>query len=257
MSRFIPGDYVRPACLSLGLPLNSVWTIRTAAINGERIRIEPVDRLTASAVRASVYCGLYFPSGKFEKVVRYMGEWVPVDRLPTCKPGPAYDQMFFDSIAKEVLHAPTRATSTTMATNGTASVSFTEAVDPAQAAKDIADSLVVAAEKRLTDAKEQARKQRALLAEQAKSKAQAEKLAAAAKAEREQRDAFRKRLDEDAALAMATSSLILEVRRLFNGGSEQLASSDITKHASQLDALAKSYGFKIVRTGAKSVVAKL
>ena len=75
-------------------------------------------------------------------------------------------------------------------------------------------------------------------------------------AEQEHKAAFSKRLDDDQALAQATYSLLEEMRRLFSGGREQLAAAIITKHANQLDALAKSYGYKIIRTGARSVVAK-
>lgn len=254
MSRLYPGDYVRPNSPSLGLPRNSIWLVRPSPWSS-CMRIEPAAGTSSEAISSAAWRGRNFSESNFDKVVRVRGSWVDVkdaDALMS-DPAPFYNP---DALLRDILEAPMRASMITAVANGAGTLSCTQAVDPVQAALSIADNAVVSAEQKLADAKEQARKQRVLAVEKARAKAQADKAAAVLAAEREQRQAFGKRLGADAELAAATSSLILEVSRLFNGGSEQLASSDITKHANQLDALAKSYGYKIVRTGAKSVVAK-
>ena len=239
------GDYVRPNNPNAGLPQGSVWLVVFATGEG-KLDLSPKNEI-ASHIRTA---GRYFAAGHFDKVVMCRGQWVTAKNV---KYTPFFNP---DDLMRDVLEYPLRASMTTAVANGAGTVACTQAVDPVQAALSIADNAVVSAEQKLADAKEQARKQRVIAAEKARAKAKADKEAAQYEAEQVQKAAFRKRLDDDQALAQATYSLVAEVRRLFIGGMERLASSDITQYADKLDALAKSYGYKIIRTGSKSVVAK-
>lgn len=240
------GDYVRPSNHNAGLPCGSVWYVVSSA---EGLKLEPENVIAHDVPRKVIY-GCRFPERDFDKVVRCRGQWV---NAKTVKYTPSFDP---DFLMRDVLASPLLASMTTAVANGAGTVACTQAINPVQAALSIADNAVVSAEQKLADAKEQARKQRALAAEKARAKAKADKEAVQYEVEQEQKAAFRRRLDDDQALACATFGLIYEVRRLLNGGSEQLAHKSVTQHADQLDALAKSYGYKIIRTGAKSVVAK-
>ena len=89
------------------------------------------------------------------------------------------------------------------------------------------------------------------------AKAKADKEAAAkAKADEAKRQ-LSARLHADRCLAEATLELIAEVSRLNNGGSEQVAYASIAQHINQLQALAKSYGYRIAKPSMLAQVVKL
>ena len=92
-------------------------------------------------------------------------------------------------------------------------------------------------------------------AERAKAKADKE-AAAKAKAEEAKRQ-LAARLHADRCLGEATLELIAEVSRLNNGGSEHVAHSSIADHVDQLQALAKSYGYRIAKPSMLAQVVKL
>ena len=73
----------------------------------------------------------------------------------------------------------------------------------------------------------------------------------------EARRALAAKLYADRCLAEATLELIAEVSRLNNGGSEQVADASIAQHINQLQALAKSYGYRIAKPSMLAQVVKL
>ena len=64
------------------------------------------------------------------------------------------------------------------------------------------------------------------------------------------------RLHADRCLGEAELALIAEVSRLNNGGAEQIAAASIAAHVDQLQALAKSYGYRIAKPGVLAIVVK-
>ena len=89
------------------------------------------------------------------------------------------------------------------------------------------------------------------------AKAKADKEAAARAKMEEARKALAAKLYADRCLAEATLELIAEVSRLNNGGSEQVADASIAQHIDQLQALAKSYGYRIAKPSMLAQVVKL
>ena len=73
----------------------------------------------------------------------------------------------------------------------------------------------------------------------------------------EARKALAAKLHADRCLAEAGLELIAEVSRLNNGGSEQIADASIAQHIDQLQPLAKSYGYRIVKPSMLAQVVKL
>lgn len=275
MSNFLRGDYVRPIYASPRLARNSVWVVRaTDGFQGGSITLDPVDGNVSANIAPSAYRSKYWRAAMFEKVVRYQGEWVPVRHLPpdalrisgttTVRISgklPAFAELpglsDHDAILREILEAPMVAAITTAVANGAGTVRSTVPVDPVTAAVSIADSRVAFAAEALDQAKEQARKQRELAAQKAKEKAKAEREAKAQAEIKAKRDALLVKLQADERLADATKALILEVQSLVKYATpERIAPQEVFQHADQLDALAKSYGYKIVRAGSKCIVAK-
>lgn len=89
------------------------------------------------------------------------------------------------------------------------------------------------------------------------AKAKADKEAAARAKVEEARKALAAKLYADRCLAEAGLELIAEVSRLNNGGSEQVADASIAQHIDQLQPLAKSYGYRIVKPSMLAQVVKL
>ena len=89
------------------------------------------------------------------------------------------------------------------------------------------------------------------------AKAKADKEAAARAKVEEARKALSDRLDADRFLAQATLALIHEVVWLNNGGAERPAAEGIANHADQLQPLARSYGYRIVKPSTIALVVKL
>ena len=130
-------------------------------------------------------------------------------------------------------------------------------MDVATIAAEQAASATAATARLLEDARKmEAERQDALrIAKAAKAKADKE-AAAKAKAEEAKRQ-LAARLYADRCLGEATLALIAEVSRLNNGGSEQVADASIAQHIDQLQPLAKSYGYRIVKPSMLAQVVKL
>lgn len=226
MSRFIPGDYVRPINPAAGLPCGSVWVV-SRYHNKARGAVE----LCASSLTArdsyppSHVIGRVFADHNFEKVVMVGGQW---------KAAPS----------RTVMVAPVEL--------GVPAEQLIAMADPVESA----DMLVEQAAAALAAAKESARKAREEA--RARDKAEAKRRAAVESAKRafEEHRAIEHRLHKDRGLAEATVALIAELSRLHNGGAEQPAASSIAEHAEQLQPLAKSYGYKIAKPGVIAIVVK-
>lgn len=227
------GDYVRPNNPSVGLPLGSVWfVVRSVGA----LELEPENDI-AQRVNRGMIDGYLFPTRDFDKVVLCRKQWVSVNDAdflsePTdFDPQPEYQPNSLFTSADTVDRA---------------------AFVAAQAA-----SATAAMQRLLEDAqKREAERQEELrIAKAAKAKA-AKEAAAKAKAAEAKRQ-LAARLHADRCLAEATLELIAEVSRLNNGGSEQVADASIAQHIDQLQALAKSYGYRIAKPSMLALVVKL
>lgn len=225
MSRFIPGDYVRPTHPSSGLPRGSVWVVRyyNSAIGA--VELDIVDtgpcRYPPSYVRDRV-----FSDRNFEKVILCSGQWFEVNEhrlLPV---------RVADDGAPNLQQIPKSIT------------------------VESTDKLVERAAATLGAAKEFARKTREEAKALAKAEAKREAVYAAAKKAYEERLAISASLRKDRDRAAATVDLIAELHRLHNGGREQDAAASIAMHVEQLQPLAKSYGYRIAKPGVIAIVVK-
>ena len=243
------GDFVRPNNPSVGLPSGSVW--RVICADGP-LRLEPENNL-ARNVHRSATVGCRFPVGGFDKVVLCRGEWVDTQ---TASASLRYPASFFDD---EVLTG--RMSSHFPSPQNLPRSMFTKArpdpVATATAAAEQAANATAAIGSLLEDARklEAERQEELRIAKAAKAKADKE-AAARAKAE-EARKALAAKLHADRCLAEATLELIAEVSRLNNGGSEKVADASIAQHIDQLQPLAKSYGYRIVKPSMLAQVVKL
>lgn len=224
MSRFIPGDYVRPINHNPGLPRDSVWVVRryyNEAIG--TVELYSIGPAGLGSYPPSYVLGRVFAGSDFEKVDMVGGLW-KTDNPPPAMVAPM-------ELGDEQLIAM---------------------ADPVKSA----DKLVEQAAATLNAAKENARKtsEEARAAAKAEAKRKAE--AAAAKKAYEERQAISARLHKDRDLAAATVDLIAELSRLHNGGSERDAAASIALHVDQLQPLAKSYGYKIAKPGVIAIVVK-
>lgn len=163
---------------------------------------------------------------------RACGRRFSVDYLETVeKPRPISD---FDSIFAEALrHCEPKPE---------------QAIDP--------DTLVAQAAQALDNAKElqaQARRKAAEARKQAEKRAkeQAEREAGA-----ERKAEVSRRIKADKRLAGATLSLLSEISNLHAGLPDRPADTMVAAHATQLDPLARSYGYKIAKAGSIVVVTK-
>lgn len=235
MSRFIPGDYVRPINSEPGLPRGSVWIIR-------RVNAISIVELDAPGFGPGC-CSLTYVKGRsfddrnLEKVILVRGLWQAVDTFAKS----AQDEIFQFGGAV-----------TGRISSSASNLQSIPKADPVQAA----DKLVEQAAATLDAAKENARKVREEARAAAKAEAKRKAAAEAAKKTREEREAIASRLHKDRDLAAATSALIAELSRLHNGGAEQDAAAIIAMHVEQLQPLAKSYGYKIAKPGVIAIVVK-
>ena len=232
------GDFVRPNNPSAGLPIGSVWRVVCAR---QGLKLEPENDV-AKRVDRSVFDGFRFSAQYFDKVVRCRGQWVSV-RDEELLLGPTW--RFGDDVQAQPECKPN-------------SMSYgPNAVDRATTAADQAASTTAAVASLLEDARkvEAERKEELRIAKAAKAKA--DKEAAARVKMEEARKALAAKLYADRCLAEATLELIAEVSRLNNGGSEQLADASIAQHIDQLQPLAKSYGYRIVKPSMLAQVVKL
>ena len=246
------GDFVRPNN-NRTLPQGSVWRVIYSA---GALKLEPENDV-AKRVERSAFAGCRFPAQDFDKVVRCRGQWVSVcdTELPL---GPTWffgddvppDRMSSipgTSINCEAIPAPEPAQRLTHADD----------VDRAAAAAEQAARQAEAIDELLESARKQERQRQEELREAKAAKAKADKEASARAKVEEARKALAAKLHADRCLAEATLELIAEVSRLNNGGSEWLAHSSIAQHIDQLQALAKSYGYRIAKPSMLAQVVKL
>ena len=130
-------------------------------------------------------------------------------------------------------------------------------VDRASFAAEQAASAAAAMHRLLEDARKQERQRQEELREAKAAKAKADKEAAARAKVEEARKALSARLLADRLLALDTLALIGEVAWLNNGGAERPAPEGIANHADQLQPLARSYGYRIVKPSTVALVVKL
>lgn len=243
------GDYVRPNTPSLGLPHGSVWHVACSA-GGLKLGAENVP---AQCVRLGAIADRRFPPQSFDKVVLCRGQWVAVNEVDllrdTFDPFLAFDMGVSGRISSYGSRHSTNFQNLPKAqTNAVANAED----DLANAVNDTATIEALLEATRKLEAQRKAELQAAKLA-----KAKADKEAAAkAKAEEAKRQ-LSARLHADLCLCEATLALIGEVRRLNNGGSEQVAHTSIAAHVDQLQALAKSYGYRIAKPSLLAQVVKL
>ena len=231
------GDFVRPNN-NRSLPRGSVWRVLCSA---GALRLEPENDV-AKRVERSVFDGFRFSAQYFDKVVRCRGQWVSV-RDEELLLGPT--GFFGDDVPTQPEYQPNSL------------LSGPDAVEMATFAAEQAASATAAMARLLEDTRKvEAERQDALRIAKA-AKAKADKEAAARAKMEEARKALAAKLHADRCLAEATLELIAEVSRLNNGGSEQVADASIAQHIDQLQPLAKSYGYRIVKPSMLAQVVKL
>ncbi len=231
------GDLVRPNKIGLGLPLSSVWRV-TCTIGGLEL-VPHNDR--ARDVQHRVAWLRYKPE-----------DFEVSERVDEC------------SVPNEVLTERMSSSSTSLpplpptlfvnsgAVTTAADAVITASVDAWQASLDSAHCarLLEAARKREAKRQQELREAKA-------AKAKADKEAAARAKVEEARKALSARLQADRCLALATLALIDEVAWLNSGGAERPAAKGIANHADQLQPLARSYGYRIVKPSMVALVVKL
>ena len=227
-------DKVRPNNTDLGLPLWSRWRV-LGTIGG--LKLYPHND-EAKAVKHLV-AGLRFKSEDFNRqTLNAVGVWV--DELPM----PSADE-----VMAERMSSSSPLPEITFA-NSDAVTTATAAAEQASWASAHCASLLEAARKLEAERQQELREAKA-------AKAKADKEAAARAKVEEARKALSAKLHADRCLGEATLALIAEVSRLNNGGAERPADSSIAAHCDQLQALARSYGYRIAKPSMIALVVKL
>lgn len=232
----ISGDFVRPNKPGVGLPLGSVWRVVCTA---GALKLEPENNAAQSARHVALGCR--YPEHNFDKVVLCRGQWVYVRDADFLRaPASLYD----GALSAEAMQAADLAM-------------VPDAVTTATVAAEQASNTADAIARQLEAARKlEAERQQELRAAKA-AKAKADKEAAARAKVEEARKALDAKLHADRCLGEATLALIAEVSRLNNGGAERPADSSIAAHCDQLQALARSYGYRIAKPSMIALVAKL
>lgn len=242
------GDYVRPNNPSLDLPRDSVWRVVCSA---GALKLEPENGAAQRVSRGATF-GWRFPERDFEKVVWYSGKWVAVNDdflrgafgfgvdpfsafdMRIAERSPRYNPNFQNLPKAQTSAVATAEARLTSAASATAAI----------------DSLLEAARKLEAERQQELREAQA-------AKAKADKEAAARAKVEEAKRQLAARLHADRCLGEATLALIAEVSRLNNGGAERPADSGIAAHVEQLQPLARSYGYRIVKPSMIALVVKL
>ena len=231
--RIVCGNKVRPNNTNLGLPLWSVWRV-IGTTGGLKLYPYSAD---AEAVNHLV-AGLRFKPEDFTRQTRnVVGDWVDADGPAILPAAPA------SSVANQA-DEPCRE-----------SKAVAKAQEAVKQAADCADRLGYELAKARA-----AENQRKTELRNARLEAQRKKELRKAEAEArayEKSHALRARLHADRCLGEATLELIAEVSRLHNGGPEAAAHASIANHADQLQPLARSYGYRIVKPSMVALVVKL
>lgn len=242
------GDFVRPNNPGPGLPQGSVW--RVVCTDGA-LKLAPEND---SARRASdVASGCRFSPHNFDKVVLYRGQWVDdVDdaELPL---GPKW--FFGDDVPADRIYSKSGDCLTEEPVP--LKLRQRDAVATAATAAEQAANVVAAIARQLEAARKLEAERKAELRVAKAAKAKADKEAAARAKEEEARKALAAKLHADRCLGEATLALIAEVSRLNNGGPERPADTSIATHCDQLQALARSYGYRIAKPSMIALVVKL
>lgn len=237
------GDFVRPNNPGPGLPLGSVW--RVARTSGD-LKLEPENSAAQSACR--VVLGCRFAPHNFDKVVLYRGQWVDVRDARKVH---AHASFYDDDAGCMSSSLPSPQNMPNVKAEAAweiDSVAFaTEQASNAAAAIDI---LREVARKLEAERQQELREAKA-------AKAKADKEAATRAKVEEARKALAAKLHADRCLGEATLELIAEVSRLNNGGPERPADTSIATHCDQLQPLARSYGYRIVKPSMIALVIKL
>ena len=247
------GDLVRPKNFRPGLPLLSVWRV-IATVGGLKLYPHNAEARDVHHLVA----GLRYKSEDFNRqTLNAVGEWVDECSVP-------------DEVLTERMSSSSPLPEITFANTGavTAANQATEPAWPRREAKAVAkarEAVKQAADcaDRLGDelakarAAEYQRKAELRCAQlEAQRKEELRKAEAQARADA-QRRALQARLHADRCLGEATLELIAEVARLHNGGPESAAHASIANHADQLQPLARSYGYRIVKPSMVALVVKL
>ena len=226
-------DKVRPNNTNLGLPLWSLWRV-IGTIGGLKLYPYGDD---ATAVKHLV-AGLRFKPEDFTRQTRNVdGEWVDAEEPAVLPAAPAI------SVANQA-DEPRR--------ESKAVAKAREALS--EAIKDSEQQNAELVKTRLIETQRKAELRAVQL--EAKRKEELRKAEAEARAY-EKSQALRVRLHADRCLGEATLELIAEVSRLHNGGPEAAAHASIANHVDQLQPLARSYGYRIVKPSIIAVVVKL
>lgn len=238
------GDFVRPNNPNLGLPRGSVWRVVCTA---GALKLEP-ENSVAQRERWAVR-GFRYPADNFDKVVLCRGQWVDVRDADFLRaPASFYDGVLTGRMSSS-LPSPSNIPQPAL-TSADAVTTATVAAEHASNAAAAIDSLLEAARKLEAERQQELREAKA-------AKAKADKEAAARAKVEEARKALAAKLHADRCLGEATLALIAEVSRLNNGGAERPADTSIAAHCDQLQALARSYGYRIAKPSMIALVVKL
>lgn len=240
------GAFVRPNTTSLGLPLGSVW--RVICTDGG-LKLEAVNNVAGVSRRAVV--GRRFAPRVFDEVVRLNEQWVDVrDAELRFGPAPFFDDVVTGRMSSQFPSPQNLPKPMFTEARPDAVATATIAAEQAARAAALIESLLEAARKLEAERQEELRTAKA-------AKAKADKEAAAKAKVEKARKALAAKLHADRCLAEATLELVAEVSRLDNGGEERAAHAAIAAHAGQLQELAKSYGYRIVKPSMLAMVIKL
>ncbi len=245
------GDFVRPKKPSMSLPQDSVWRVVCSA---GALKLEP-ENGCAQRVSRCVLLDCRYPAQDFDKVELCRGQWVSV-RDAELRFGPA--SLFEDDgLTGRMSSSHGTPINCEPAPEPAQRLTHADDVDRASFAAEQAARRVKATDELLESARKQERQSQGELRIAKAAKAKADKEAAARAKMEEARKALAAKLYADRCLAEATLELIAEVSRLNNGGYEQVADASIAQHIDQLQPLAKSYGYRIVKPSMLAQVVKL
>ena len=227
------GDFVRPNNPGAGLPRGSVWRVICTA---GALKLEPENDEARRYRHKSA--GRRFHNSNFDKVVLCRGQWVDVRK-------------FYDDEVTGLTFGPMAcpAPHTNDLVPKPESVAARAAEQASRATAEV-ERLLESARKREAESKAELRAARA-------AKAKADKEAAASAKVEEARKELAAKLHADRCLGEATLELIAEVTRMNNGGEERPADPSIAAHCDQLQPLARSYGYRIVKPSMVALVVKL
>lgn len=233
------GDFVRAINSMPGLSKDQVWRV-VDTVGGLKLE----GHNTAARHSRHRVAGLRFkPEDVTRQTLNADGEWVDELSMPTADCEVMTERVSSSSPSIKGLPKATFA-------NSAAVTTATAAAEQASWDSARCARLLEAARKLEAERQQELREAKA-------AKAKADKEAAARTKAEEARKALSDRLHADRLLAQATLALIHEVVWLNNGGAERPAAEGIANHADQLQPLARSYGYRIVKPSTIALVVKL